>query len=63
MFEGARAWLVAQVSAAKPSFLSRSPHFNFISAHCEFCPNVVFSDGLSIYRDADATPQTFGLLS
>ncbi|GKT88424.1 trk family potassium uptake protein [Colletotrichum tofieldiae] len=33
MLEDARGWLLAQLRAAKPSFISKKPHFNFISAH------------------------------
>lgn len=33
MFEKVGAWLWAQLRAIKPSFISKNPHFNFISAH------------------------------
>lgn len=36
MLETARGWLLDQLRAAKPSFISKKPHFNFISAHCKF---------------------------
>lgn len=28
-------WLVAQIKNLKPSFLGKTAHFNFISAHCQ----------------------------
>lgn len=33
MLEGARAWVGSQVRAVKPAFVSKKPHFNFISVH------------------------------
>jgi hypothetical protein len=28
--------LVGQLKALRPAFISKKPHFNFISAHCEY---------------------------
>lgn len=35
MWEDVGGIVWAQVKALKPSFISKTPHFNFISAHCE----------------------------
>jgi len=29
-------WAVGQIKGLRPSFMSHKPHFNFITAHCEF---------------------------
>ena len=29
--------LVGQIKALRPSFFAKKPHFNFITAHCEYC--------------------------
>lgn len=35
MLEGALAFCWAQILAIKPAFVSKTPHFNFISVHCK----------------------------
>lgn len=35
MLDGARAFFWAQLRAVKPAFVSKTPHFNFISVHCK----------------------------
>lgn len=38
MLEGTRNFLWGQLLAAKPAFVSKKPHFNFISVHCQCLP-------------------------
>lgn len=38
MLDSARDYVWAQLKAVKPAFVSKKPHFNFISVHCPSNP-------------------------
>jgi hypothetical protein len=46
------AVFVGQLKALRPSFISKEPHFNFITAHCE-SPVL---ESISLFRHADILP-------
>ncbi|KAH7354227.1 low-affinity potassium transport protein [Plectosphaerella cucumerina] len=48
----AQVWVLAQLRAAKPSFMSRSPHFNFISAHYFWVISLTILASVLIYGTA-----------
>ncbi|KAK2045562.1 trk family potassium uptake protein [Colletotrichum somersetense] len=52
MLEAARGWLLAQLRAAKPSFMSKKPHFNFISAHYFWICGLTILGSILIYATA-----------
>ncbi|KAK2003589.1 trk family potassium uptake protein [Colletotrichum falcatum] len=52
MLEAARGWLLAQLRAAKPSFISKKPHFNFISAHYFWICSLTILGSVLIYATA-----------
>ncbi|KAK1974623.1 trk family potassium uptake protein [Colletotrichum cereale] len=52
MLEDARGWLLAQLRAAKPSFISKKPHFNFISAHYFWICSLTILGSILIYATA-----------
>ncbi|WYZ40635.1 hypothetical protein EsH8_IV_000976 [Colletotrichum jinshuiense] len=52
MLEDARGWLLAQLRAAKPSFISKKPHFNFISAHYFWICGLTLLGSILIYASA-----------
>jgi hypothetical protein len=33
--DGLKDMVLGQLKALRPAFISKKPHFNFISAHCE----------------------------
>ncbi|KAF5522528.1 Low-affinity potassium transport protein [Colletotrichum aenigma] len=52
MLDDARGWLLAQLRAAKPSFISKKPHFNFISAHYFWICGLTILGSILIYATA-----------
>ncbi|KAL0931925.1 potassium ion transporter [Colletotrichum truncatum] len=52
MLDDARGWLLAQLQAAKPSFISKKPHFNFISAHYFWICGLTILGSILIYASA-----------
>ncbi|OHE92342.1 trk family potassium uptake protein [Colletotrichum orchidophilum] len=52
MLETARGWLLAQLRAAKPSFISKKPHFNFISAHYFWICSLTILGSILIFATA-----------
>ncbi|GKT48012.1 low-affinity potassium transport protein [Colletotrichum spaethianum] len=52
MLEDARGWLLVQLRAAKPSFISKKPHFNFISAHYFWICGLTILGSILIYATA-----------
>ncbi|KAM0334391.1 hypothetical protein ACHAQA_001417 [Verticillium albo-atrum] len=52
MFENTRDWLVGQLRAAKPSFISKKPHFNFISAHYFWIVSLTILASVLMYATA-----------
>ncbi|KAL2753808.1 hypothetical protein ACRALDRAFT_2044130 [Sodiomyces alcalophilus JCM 7366] len=57
MFRKTYAWLLGQLHAAKPSLLSRKPHFNFISAHYFWIVGMTMFASILIYATADGQLQ------
>ncbi|KAJ0162556.1 Low-affinity potassium transport protein [Colletotrichum tanaceti] len=52
MLQDTRGWLLAQLRAAKPSFISKKPHFNFISAHYFWICGLTILGSILIYASA-----------
>ncbi|TDZ24137.1 Low-affinity potassium transport protein [Colletotrichum orbiculare MAFF 240422] len=52
MLDDARGWLLAQLRAAKPSFISKKPHFNFISAHYLWICGLTLLGSILMYATA-----------
>ncbi|KAF4783514.1 trk family potassium uptake protein [Colletotrichum scovillei] len=52
MLETARGWLLDQLRAAKPSFISKKPHFNFISAHYFWIVSLTILGSILIFASA-----------
>ncbi|KAK1580557.1 trk family potassium uptake protein [Colletotrichum navitas] len=52
MLGASRGWLLAQLRAAKPSFISKKPHFNFISAHYIWICSLTILGSVLIYATA-----------
>ncbi|KAF6837262.1 potassium ion transporter [Colletotrichum plurivorum] len=52
MLQDTRGWLLAQLRAAKPSFISKKPHFNFISAHYFWICGLSLLGSIMIYASA-----------
>ncbi|KAM5351397.1 hypothetical protein ACJ41O_004120 [Fusarium nematophilum] len=49
MLDGARAWTWAQLRAVKPAFVSKKPHFNFISVHYSWIVGATILASILIY--------------
>ncbi|PTB46568.1 uncharacterized protein TrAFT101_003981 [Trichoderma asperellum] len=49
MFDGTRAYVAAQLRGAKPSLLSKHPHFNFITIHYFWIIFATLLSGVLIY--------------
>ncbi|ODA80002.1 hypothetical protein RJ55_02960 [Drechmeria coniospora] len=49
MLEGTRSYVWAQLKAARPSFLSKKPHFDFISAHYFWIIGATIVASIAIY--------------
>ncbi|KAG7129956.1 Potassium transport protein 1 like [Verticillium longisporum] len=52
MLDNTRAWLLGQIRAAKPSFISKQPHFNFISAHYFWIVSLTILASVLMYATA-----------
>jgi potassium uptake Trk family protein len=51
---GVRRWLWAQVKSMKPAFMSKEPHFNFISAHYFWVIGLALLGSVVIYGSRNA---------
>ncbi|KAJ4860436.1 cation transport protein domain-containing protein [Trichoderma breve] len=49
MFDDTRAFIAAQIKGAKPAFVSKTPHFNFITVHYFWIIFATLLSGILIY--------------